>query len=779
MADKRITDLPLILSGDITSNDVLPIVNIDLDITNKVEVDQLKSYILNGVNDYYVTGGTYSGGTLVLDRQDGSVTITGFTTGGTGTSLYEVGSGVDSTQRIGVGNQANGDYSFVGAGSGNTALDNYSTISGGYKNTTNGNYGRNFIGNGQYNTISAYYGCSVIAGGESNTTLDLTTCASNSFIGGGVQNTSSGYYSIVGGGRRNKALGSCSVVMGGCGNVAASRSIVGGGRRNTAGILNGVDTIVLISYTGSSISSGTYFANPTTLTGYGSGLGLSVTFDSFGSITNTIIEGSGQLYSFGNQVLIPGDYFPGGSTPNDDMVFEIQGTFTRSCASIIGGCGNRAIGTYSTVSGGYENTASEYASTISGGYNNTASGQYSFIGGGCLNTSSGQNSFIGGGEQNTSIGNNAVVSGGIKNTSNGFWSTISGGEGNKNFGEHSFIGGGNYNTLTNSKYGSISGGNGNRAQTDNVTIGGGDNNLIGAIGTISSYYVNSFSGYPIPSGTYSLYQNTTSGIGSNATFSVYIDGSSNIGSIGITNKGFNYLNGDTITINGNQFPGGSTPGNDLIISINGTLNLGNFSTIAGGCYNTTISNNSFIGGGYGNTASCDRSTIVGGSLNTTSGLYSSIGGGFRNEALGNSSTISGGYCNTTSLVNLSTISGGYCNTINNSYSFIGGGFRNKALGYSSTIVGGYCNTTDGDSSMILGGCSNTTIGVRSAVIGGQNIVSTENDMVYMPSANIQSIGYLYFGDVNTDGSWRMSISGATFIIEKLVGGSWVTSGTFV
>jgi hypothetical protein len=311
MADKRITDLPLILSGDITSNDVLPIVNIDLDITNKIEVDQLKSYILNGVNDYYVTGGTYSGGTLVLDRQDGSVTITGFTTGST--QLYETGSGYHSTQRVGVNSDASGIYSLVS---------------------------------------------------------------------GGFSNTASGYFSVV-------------------------------------------------------------------------------------------------------------------------------------------------------------------------------------------------------------------------------------------------------------------------------------------------------------------------------------------------------------------------------------------------------------SGGFSNTASCDRSTIVGGSLNTTSGLYSSIGGGFRNEVLGYSSTISGGYCNTTSLVNLSTISGGYCNTINNSYSFIGGGFRNKALGYSSTIVGGYCNTTDGDSSMILGGCSNTTIGVRSAVVGGQNIVSTENDMVYMPSANIQSIGYLYFGDVNTDGSWRMSISGATFIIEKRVGGSWVTSGTFV
>jgi hypothetical protein len=52
-------------------------------------------------------------------------------------------------------------------------------------------------------------------------------------------------------------------------------------------------------------------------------------------------------------------------------------------------------------------------------------------------------------------------------------------------------------------------------------------------------------------------------------------------------------------------------------------------------------------------------------------------------------------------------------------------------------------------------------------------------MTYMPSANIQSTGYIYFGDVNTNGSWRMSISGATFIIEKRVGGVWVVSGTFV
>tara|TARA_R110000868_G_scaffold4895_12_gene30509 strand:- start:235 stop:1500 length:1266 start_codon:yes stop_codon:yes gene_type:complete len=43
---------------------------------------------------------------------------------------------------------------------------------------------------------------------------------------------------------------------------------------------------------------------------------------------------------------------------------------------------------------------------------------------------------------------------------------------------------------------------------------------------------------------------------------------------------------------------------------------------------------------------------------------------------------------------------------------------------------------------------------------------------------IESTGYLYFGDSSTDGSWRMSISGANFMVEKRVGGNWIISGTF-
>ena len=38
---------------------------------------------LSGIPDYYVTGGTYSNGSLTLNRQNGIVTVTGFSTTGT------------------------------------------------------------------------------------------------------------------------------------------------------------------------------------------------------------------------------------------------------------------------------------------------------------------------------------------------------------------------------------------------------------------------------------------------------------------------------------------------------------------------------------------------------------------------------------------------------------------------------------------------------------------------------------------------------------------------
>ena len=71
--DKRIPDLTQIQFSAITANDVLPIVNISTDETNKITIDQIKNYVNSGVTDTYVTGGTYfTGGTIIFDYNTGS-----------------------------------------------------------------------------------------------------------------------------------------------------------------------------------------------------------------------------------------------------------------------------------------------------------------------------------------------------------------------------------------------------------------------------------------------------------------------------------------------------------------------------------------------------------------------------------------------------------------------------------------------------------------------------------------------------------------------------------
>ena len=250
-----------------------------------------------------------------------------------GNGCYNTSSGYMSSVLNGCENQSRGDCSTIIGGTTNTTVDSFSTIAGGYCNTTNSGYGKNFIGNGQFNTISSYYGSNVIVGGEFNTSLDLIDSSLNNFIGAGNGNTVSSSNSVIGGGRTNRAIGQCSVVMGGCGNIAYNRSIVGGGRANTAGKLNTVDSISIISYTGTGVSSGSYFVLPSNLSGIGSGLGLVITFDGSGNITNTEIQNGGNLYTFGNQVLVNGSLFAGGSSPLNDVIYEIQGISSFSCAS--------------------------------------------------------------------------------------------------------------------------------------------------------------------------------------------------------------------------------------------------------------------------------------------------------------------------------------------------------------------------------------------------------------------------------------------------------------
>jgi hypothetical protein len=507
-----------------------------------------------GSTDYYVTGGTYSGGTLVLDRQNGSVTITGFTTGST--QLYEVGSGVGSTQRIGVSADASGDYSLVGGGFCNKAIGDYTFIGGGINNTSTG-------------------------------------CSST--VSGGRLNTSSGDYSTVSGGFQNSSIGQYSTVSGGYCNIAATltNAIIGYGFVTYSGTVSGafslispssqsygsgtgtIFTINLYSGTVSGYNSPTYAGS--TASGYygpftptstgipgGSGSQFGFNFSPAGTLSNVYLNSGGQDYTNGDTFTFDGTLF-GGGTGTDDVTIGIT-TSTYAVVSLnnggqsysngadltflgnlfggINGVDNVVIGNISTFSNGLY-------STVSGGQCNTSSGCYSTISGGRNNTSSGDNSFIGGGRQNTSSNYYSTVGGGFCNTSSNYYSTVGGGVCNTSSCYYSTISGGRRNTSS-----------GNRS-----TVGGGESNT-------SSSFSSTVSGG---------YRNTACSI---------------------------------------------------------------FSTVSGGKFNTASGNCSTVSGGYQNISSGCYSFVGGGRKNTASSTYSVIGGGFFNTALCSYSSILGGSGNT-------------------------------------------------------------------------------------------------------------------------------------
>jgi hypothetical protein len=111
---------------------------------------------------------------------------------------------------------------------------------------------------------------------------------------------------------------------------------------------------------------------------------------------------------------------------------------------------------------------------------------------------------------------------------------------------------------------------------------------------------------------------------------------------------------------------------------------------------------SFIGGGFQNTAICCQSIVVGGCCNTNCSAGGFIGGGYSNHLEGYCGVLTGGVCNSVCGYGFANIlDGGYCNTIKQgSYSFIGGGCNNMigCNNYNAcfnNIVGGAKGYIDG------------------------------------------------------------------------------------
>jgi hypothetical protein len=185
-------------------------------------------------SDFFVTGGTYNNanGLITLNRQNGVATVSGLPAGLTSTpaQIVVAGAGSLSTLRTGSANVASGPCSVV-LGSTNTAASTVSGILGGISNSISATGYASTIGGGASNCLIQSY--STIGGGQFN-------CAtqSHSSIVGGRNNTNSSCCSVVNGGENN-VIGTSvphSTIGGGCGNnisnLASYSSAVG--RLNTA-----------------------------------------------------------------------------------------------------------------------------------------------------------------------------------------------------------------------------------------------------------------------------------------------------------------------------------------------------------------------------------------------------------------------------------------------------------------------------------------------------------------------------------------------------------------
>jgi len=329
-------------------------------------------------------------------QQVSDAILSGFTGN---TQLYEVGSGTDSTQRIGVSAEASGDYSLVGGGSGNTASGDYSTIGGGYYNTSSGN-------------------CSTVSGGRQN----ISSC-NNSTISGGYKNTSNSCCGSVGGGSWNTISGARSVIAGGGGScsVLGNRAIC-----DFTAILGGSANLACCSY--ATVGGG--FCNTaanlcSTVSGGSQNKSTGCSSTVSGGIQNTAsctysFIGGGQLNkNFGVLASILGGV---NNTTSSYGSTVAGGRFNTSAglgSNFIGsGEGNKNNGTSASIVGGNGNFTNGYASVIGGGASNSLTSNYSVIVGGSGNTTSGVYSIVGGGILNTSISNYGTILGGSGNTVN-------------------------------------------------------------------------------------------------------------------------------------------------------------------------------------------------------------------------------------------------------------------------------------------------------------------------------------------------------------------------
>ena len=176
-------------------------------------------------------------------------------------------------------------------------------------------------------------------------------------------------------------------------------------------------------------------------------------------------------------------------------------------------------------------------------------------------------------------------------------------------------------------------------------------------------------------------------------------------------------------------------------------------TIAGGGATTN-----YVGLIYTNSVTGDFGVVVGGYGNTAY-ADSFVGGGFVNTAIGDGAVIGGGAQNVANGI-AATIGGGTLNTASGSYATVGGGTFNSASGQFATVPGGEGNVASGTASLAVGQGAQAlhpNSFVWSDGVGGA-FASTANDQFSVHATG----GIQLAGDVQLSGGaayHNLSLSG--------------------
>ena len=311
----------------------------------------------------------------------------------------------------------------------NVVSSSYGTIGGGFDNTASGFAAT--IGGGTDHTASFSY--VTIGGGQGNTASALWAT-----VGGGQSNVASAQLSTVGGGLSNEASGNYATIGGGGGPEADNEHNVASGVRSTVG------------------GGGSHTASGDRAT-----IG--------GGFNNNALGGAATIGGGRNNIAGGGSATIGGGFEN----VADGGSSTSS-----GGASNRATGSFSVISGGFFNLASGDEATVGGGDSNEASGERSAIGGGLNNEAPSNEATVGGGNANTAGGLQSTVGGGQTNTASGNEATISGGLSNIASGLRSTVGGGS-GSYASATATTVAGGIENAAYRTAAAVGGGSQNEAG------------------------------------------------------------------------------------------------------------------------------------------------------------------------------------------------------------------------------------------------------------------------------------------------------------